>query len=167
MQLITENLAKHHIRNEFYCGHEWLDVYLKTQVNQDIRKRLAVCFVISDQASNRVMGYYTLSNTGLSRELIPESLQKKFPPAYKTIPATLLGRLARDQHFKKQGLGEKLLIDALYRSYLASLELGSFAVIVDPIDEFAVQFYASYGFQLLPDSGKMFMTMKTIEQLFE
>lgn len=168
MELHTVSLAKHHIREEFSCGQEVLDAYLKKQANQDIRKRLAMCFILSDEPKdNRVKGYYTLSNTSIPREFIPDDLQRRFPKAYKVIPATLLGRLARDRNFTKQGLGEKLLIDALYRSYLASRELGSFAVVVDPINEFAEQFYASYGFAKLPDSGKMFLSMKTIEQLFE
>ena len=168
MEFQTVILAKHHIRNEFTCGQEILDDYIKKQANQDMRKRLAMCFIIADEPNDsRVKGYYTLSNTSISREFIPEELQRKFPKAYTAIPATLLGRLARDRNFTKQGLGEKLLIDALYRSYLASRELGSFAVVVDPLDEIAEQFYASYGFTKLPDSGKLFLPMKTIEQLFE
>lgn len=138
MEFQTVGLAKHHIREEFSCGHEIVDEYLKNQANQDIRKRLAMCFVLSDEPiDNRVKGYYTFSNTSIPREFIPDDLQSRFPQAYKVIPATLLGRLARDRNFTKQGIGEKLLIDALYRSYLASRELGSFAVVVDPIDEFA------------------------------
>ena len=45
-------------------------------------------------------------------------------------------------------------------------EIGSMAVIVDPIDEQAVQFYQKFGFILL-DSGKMFLAMKTIVDLFD
>jgi len=168
MELHTVSLAKHHIRKEFDCGQVVLDEYLKKQANQDIRKRIAMCFIISDEPEdNRVKGYYTLSNTSIPRDLIPDDLQRRFPHAYKSIPATLLGRLARDRNFTKQGIGEKLLIDALYRSYLASREIGSFAVVVEPINEIAEQFYSSYGFTKLPDSGKMILAMKTIEQLFE
>lgn len=168
MELQTVILQNFHFRNDFECGHEILDDYLKKQVNQDVKKKLAVCFVISEFQNHqeRVKGYYTLSNTGLSRELIPDIYQKKFPKSYKSIPATLLGRLARDMSSRGTGMGEKLLIDALFRSYLASEQIGSFAVIVDPIDENANVFYESYGFKLLPDSGKMFLPMGTIKQLF-
>ena len=168
VELQTVPLSKHHLRDNFSCGQAVLDDYIKRQANQDIRKKLAMCFVLADQSqAHRVKCYYTLSNASLSRDLIPVELEKRFPKAYKTIPTTLLGRLARDVSYAKQGLGEILLIDALYRSYLASMELGSFAVVVDPIDMFAEQFYACYGFTMLPDSGKMFIAMKTIEQLFK
>ena len=60
-----------------------------------------------------------------------------------------------------------LLVDALKRSYEISKSIGSFAVIVDPLDENAVQFYKKYGFILLPDSGKMFLPMQTIKAAFE
>ncbi|MBD3637447.1 MAG: GNAT family N-acetyltransferase [Crocinitomicaceae bacterium] len=168
MELQTVSLQKSHFRDEFDCGQEILDDYLKKQANQDVKKKLSACFVISEKINDkdRVQGYYTLSNTGIPRELIPDKFQKKFPTAYKTIPATLLGRLARDKTCKGKGMGERLLVDALFRSYLASEQLGSFAVVVDPIDEMAISFYESYGFKLLPDSGKMFIPMATIKQLF-
>jgi hypothetical protein len=58
------------------------------------------------------------------------------------------------------------LIDALKRSYEVSNEIGSFAVVVDPIDNIAEEFYSKYDFINLPDSGKMFITMKTLKLLF-
>ena len=83
------------------------------------------------------------------------------------MPATLLGRLAINHSFKKQGLGELILMDALKRSYNTSLSsIGSMAVIVDPIDEDAVKFYKKYGFIQLTDSGKMFISIDTVSKLF-
>jgi len=58
------------------------------------------------------------------------------------------------------------LVDALKRCFELSVLLGSFAVIVDPLDLEAELFYKKYGFIKLPDSGKMFLPMRTIEQLF-
>jgi GNAT superfamily N-acetyltransferase len=96
-----------------------------------------------------------------------EEIVKKLPLSYKDLPATLLGRLAVDNRYQGQGLGELLLIDALKRSYDTSItSIGSMAVIVDPIDDDAVKFYKKYGFILLPDSGKMFIAMDTVSRLF-
>jgi hypothetical protein len=39
-------------------------------------------------------------------------------------------------------------------------------MVVDPLDEDAEAFYTKYGFIMLPDSGKMFLPMKTIKNLF-
>jgi GNAT superfamily N-acetyltransferase len=78
-----------------------------------------------------------------------------------------LGRLAVDLKYQGKGVGAILLIDALKRSYELTQLIGSFAVVVDPLNKKAEEFYAKYGFILLPDSKKMFLAMKTIRQLFE
>ncbi len=157
-------LDKSHNRKNFYCEESSLTDYIKNQVSQDIRKRLAACFVAIDDNQN-VIGYYTLTSESIGREYIPEKYIKQVPKNYNA-PVILLGRLARDIRAKGTGLGEYLLLDALFRSYtLSSQNIGAMAVVVDPINELAVNFYKKYGFEQLPDSEKMFLPMKIIEQL--
>jgi GNAT superfamily N-acetyltransferase len=98
--------------------------------------------------------------------LIPESFRKNLPKSYLSIPTILLGRLAIDKEFQGKGIGKLLLIDSLRRCCDISESLGIFAVIVDPLDNEAETFYEKYGFIKLPDSGKMFLAMKTIKELF-
>lgn len=157
-------LEKAHNRKNFTCEEDSLTHYIRKQVSQDIRKRLATCFVAIDERQN-VVGYYTLTSESLGRELIPEKYLKQVPKNYNA-PVILLGRLARDISAKGTGLGEYLLLDALFRSYQLSNEsIGAMAVVVDPINEKAIDFYKKYGFEQLPDSEKMFLPMKVIEQL--
>lgn len=167
MNELTEILNSNHRKKEFSCGNEMLDDYLHKQANQDIKRKLSACFVLNDKETDLLKGYYTLANNSLAQELIPEEFQKKLPNSYKSIPTTLLGRLAIDNRFQKQGVGKLLLIDALRRSFEISKSIGSFAVVVAPIDEDAERFYDKYGFIKLPDSGKMFLPMNTIKILFE
>lgn len=166
MSYLTQLLDSIHKKNEFDCGQELLNSYLHKQANQDVKRQLSVCFVIIDE-NNTIKGYYTLSNASIDREFIPDQIKSKLPKSYLDIPVTLLGRLARDKNNNGERLGETLLLDALKRCYDISFTIGSMAVIVDPIDEAAKFFYLKYGFILLPDSKKMFMTMKTISILFE
>ncbi len=157
-------LEKNHNRKNFTCEEDSLTEYIKKQVSQDIRKKLATCFVAVDNEQN-VIGYYTLTSESLGRELIPYKYLKQVPRNYNA-PVILLGRLARDIKTKGTGLGEHLLMDALFRSYKLSKEsIGAMAVVVDPINNKAVEFYEKYGFEHLPDSEKMFLPMKVIEQL--
>jgi predicted GNAT family N-acyltransferase len=135
------------------------------QAKQDIKRKLTACFILSDDELT-VKGYYTLSNTSVNRDFLPESIIKILPPSYKLLPATLLGRLAVDINYKGQGLGSNLLIDALKRSYLNSLQIASMAVVVDPLDDEANAFYYHFGFIELPDSGKMFIPMAQLEHIF-
>lgn len=159
-----QRLEKSHNRSNFNCEVESLTVYLKKQVSQDIRKRLATCFVAVDDKQN-VIGYYTLSSESLGRDLIPEKYLKQVPQNYNA-PVILLGRLARDFSQKGTGLGEHLLLDALFRSYqLSNVSIGAMAVVVDPINAKAFEFYHRYGFEQLPDSEKMFIPMQVIGKL--
>jgi GNAT superfamily N-acetyltransferase len=155
-----------HNRKSFDCGIPALNDYLKIQAGQDMRRKLSACFVIAQSENSDVLGYYTLSNYSIPPTHFPESVRKKFPPNYLSIPVTLLGRLAVSENQKGKGLGKILLIDALRRTYEASLEIGSLAVVVDPIKQEAMEFYRKYDFVLLPDSGKMMIGMKILWELF-
>jgi predicted GNAT family N-acyltransferase len=157
-------LDKTHDRIDFHCEDESLTEYIKKQVSQDIKKGLVKCFVVIDE-QRKVIGYYTLSSESLGRDSIPEKYMKKIPVNYNA-PVILLGRLARHSSRKASGLGEYLLIDALVRSYdLSELSIGAMAVVVDPINENAINFYSKYGFILLSSSGKMFLPMNVIAKL--
>jgi len=164
---MIELLDKKHNRNDFDCGKELLNDYLKTQAGQDIKRKLSACFVFVDKETQIIQGYYTLSNSSISLNSFSEQIQKKLPKSYKSIPTTLLGRLATDKRFQGNGIGRILLIDALKRSYGISNEIGSFGIVVDPIDDEAKGFYQKYDFIELPDSKKMFIATQTLKQLFE
>ncbi len=167
MNYLTEPLNPLHKKKNFICGKKLLDDYFRTQAKQDVKRKLAACFVLTDE-DNNLKGYYTLSSTSVIRKLLPENIIKKLPPTYHNLPATLLGRLAIDNNYKGQKLGELLLIEALKRSHeISQNSIGSMAVIVDPIDDDAIQFYSKYGFVLLSDSRKMFIPMETISELFK
>lgn len=163
---MIELLGIVHNRVDFDCGKELLNKYLKTQAGQDVKRKLSACFVLSDKETNIIKGYYTLSNNSIPLSSFSEKIQKKIPKSYTSIPTTLLGRLAIDIKYQGKGIGKILLIDALKRAYEISLEIGSFAVVVDPIDVEAERFYKKYDFIKLPDSGKMFITIKTLSELF-
>ena len=164
MSIKIEPLNSSLNKKDFSCGKVMLDNYFHTQASQDVRRKLCVVFAMSKDVT--VLGYYTLSNASVPAELMPEAIRKQMPKSYEVLPVTLLGRLAADKKFTGQGLGSILLIDALKRSFeIASKSLGSIGVIVDPLDSDAIAFYEKFGFILLPDSGKMFLTMDVIAKL--
>lgn len=91
---------------------------------------------------------------------IPDALRKKLP---KRLPigAALIGRLGRHVDFKGHGLGEALLFDATKR--IANSPVASHALIVDPIDDKAVEFYRSFNFirMDIEGSSRMYLTVDT------
>jgi len=133
-------------------------------VTKDVNAGVCTCFVIVND-ENCVIGYYTLSTESIPKSDAPIEFLKKIK--YQYIPVILLGRLAIDKNEFGKGYGKFLLIDSLKRSLdVAKNQIGAVAVIVDPIDEEAINFYSKYGFILLPSSGRMFMSMKKIEIAF-
>jgi len=164
---MIELLDKKHNRIDFDSGKEFLNNYLKNQAGQDVKRKLSACFVLAENETNIIQGFYTLSNNSIPLSSVPEQIRKKLSGSYISAPTTLIGRMAIDKKFQGQGFGKILLIDALKRSFDNSQVIGSFAVVVDPIDKDAEMFYKKYDFIKLPDSGKMFIATKTLNELFE
>lgn len=149
-----------HDRKIFNSASEPLNRYLREQASQDIRRRVAACFVALD-GERHIAGYYTLASASLLLTDLPASTGKKLP-RYPTVPAVRMGRLAVDLAFKGQGLGSALLADALARA--ARSEIAAFALIVDAKDEAAAAFYRHHSFIALPDSPlTLFLPLATIQ----
>ncbi|WP_149525604.1 GNAT family N-acetyltransferase [Sphingobacterium hotanense] len=162
--MISTVLEKKHNRKNFRCGVDELDIYLKQYANQDIKRRLAVCYVIADK-NNDVIGYYTLSSNHIDISDILENLAKSL--TYSEVPVIIIGRLAVHQDYQGNKLGQALLIDAFKRILEISTLVGNHAVIVDPTNEPAEKFYAKLGFIPLKKSKRMFLPLRTIVDLFE
>ena len=71
--------------------------------------------------------------------------------SYAVVPPTLLGRFAVDRRHHGHGIGEFLMMDALGRVHEQSSQIGTVAVIVDAIDQKAIQFYKQYDFIPFPE----------------
>ncbi len=140
-------LSSAHDRSGFSSGSAALDRYFRELVSQDVKRRLATCFVAVSIASNEAAGYYTLAATSVALTALAPDIAKKLP-RYPVVPAALIGRLAVALGHQGRGLGGILLADAVLRT--ARVELGVFALLVDAKDENAERFYERYGFTLLP-----------------
>ncbi|MBK1878781.1 hypothetical protein [Pelagicoccus mobilis] len=157
---------KIHDRESFICEEPALNDFIRKQANRESKANTSRCFVLTTKESpTTIRGYYTLSATSISLSNLPEKTAKKLPNRDK-VPATLLGRIARDLSFKSEGIGEHLMFSALNRAYLASLEVASSGVVIDPKNEPLANYYANYGFIKLQgdeSSIRMFLLMKDIE----
>ena len=138
-----EPLADVHDRTAFASGVAALDTYFASQATQDIRRRVAACFVAVERSSKTVVGYYTIATSSLPLTDIAAATAKKLP-RYPLVPAVRVGRLAVSSAHRGKGIGAGLLIDAIARSFRA--DLMAFAVVVDAKDAAAGAFYAHHGF---------------------
>jgi GNAT superfamily N-acetyltransferase len=146
-------------RTQFNCGSEPLNRYFREQVTQDMRRRVASCFVAIDDELN-IAAYYTLAAASILLKDLPDNAIKKLP-RYPTIPAVRMGRLAVDNTLKGQGLGGALLADALIRA--SNSEIAAYALMVEAKDESTSDFYSHHGFISLPDSPlTLFLPLSTV-----
>jgi GNAT superfamily N-acetyltransferase len=159
-----EPLGSSHDRAAFSCGVPELDRYLRQQAGQDLKRRLAAVFVLT-QDSKTVAGFYTLSaHSILASELPPDQARTlpRFP-----LPVTLIGRMGVAQSLQGLGLGEFLLLDALHRARLSTRQVASWAVVVDAKTG-ARDFYLKHDFTPLPTQpSRLILPMQTIEKMLE
>jgi GNAT superfamily N-acetyltransferase len=158
--LNIEPLNTNHDRSNFQCGVDALDMYLKKQARQDIKRHISRVFVArKSMTPKNVVGYYTLSSLSIDFKELPEKLSKKLPK--HQIPAALIGRLAVSRNAQGHGVGRMLLADAIKRTLSISDEIAIYAMIVDAIDKKAQGFYEQFGFiHISDDSHRLFLPLK-------
>jgi ribosomal protein S18 acetylase RimI-like enzyme len=155
--------AARHRRAEFGCESQPLTDYLRKQARQDMAAKTSVCFVLVPVSDpGRIAGYYTLSASSVLLAGLPAELSGRLPK-YPNVPATLLGRLARDVEFKGMGIGPLLMRDALERAWMHSTEIGSVAVVTDPKDARATEFYRQFGFRTF-EERRMVLPMQGLDR---
>ena len=160
-----EPLSADHDRTQFVSGSAQLDRYFREQASQDIKRRIATCFVAINTETQEIAGFYTLTATSIALQALSPEIVKKLP-RYPVVPAALLGRLAIAQKAQGKGLGAALLADALIRT--ARAELGVFAMIVDAKDEAAQRFYERFGFTLLSgETRRLVLPLATVLRQLE
>lgn len=158
--------SKIHDREAFSCGEPSLDEYLKRRASQDLKRRLSVTYVFAPRDEPaRVAGYFTLSAYAVLASELPEEVATRLP-RHDRFPATLIGRLARDEAHRGTGLGELLLLEALTRALENSDRVASFAVVVDALNDHAAEFYTRYGFlPFADDRRRLYLPMGTVKAL--
>jgi GNAT superfamily N-acetyltransferase len=158
---VTEALCRDHDRAAFRSGVDALDRYLRELALQDMKRRIAGCFVALDDART-IVGFYTLAATAVAVDALPTELTKRLP-RYPLVPAVLIGRLAVALDHQGKGLGRALIFDAAIRT--DRLGIGTFALIVDAKDDRAVSFYQSSGFELIHgETRRLFVPVATALQ---
>ncbi len=156
-------LHSEHLLDEFDCGNETLNEWLRKRALKNQGYGASRTFVICDQ--EKVVAYYALASGSVQRELAPKSMTRNMP---EPLPVIVLGRLAVNGSYKGQGLGAELLRDAILRSIFTSKNIGTSAILVHAISQEAKGFYEKHGFQVSPlESMTLFLSMRKLKKLFE
>ena len=140
-------------RAGFSCSSDPLNRYFHAQASQDMRRKVASCYIAVDQTKDVIAGYYTLSAADIPLTELSPDLTKRLP-RYPTLPAARLGRLAVDHRYLGQKLGALLLADAVMRA--SASDVAVYSMVVDAKDAHAEAFYRHHGFVAYASvSGKL------------
>jgi GNAT superfamily N-acetyltransferase len=143
-----EPLSGEHNLDDFNCGVESLDLWLKKHARQAAAINSARTFVVHDDDQDRIVGYHTLTAASIERREATPRAAKGMPQ--HPIPAALLARLAVDRSVQGRGLGAWLLRDAMMRTLSAADALAIRVLLVHAIDDQARSFYERHGFEPSP-----------------
>ena len=138
-------IAGYHNFDEFKCGVSLLDNWLKKRARSNERSRASRTYVLCD--GDKVIGYYALASGSLANKMAPGKIKRNMPDP---IPIMVLGRLAIDQEYQGNKLGDALLREAILRVLQAANIAGSKAILAHAISAEAKKFYIDRGFIVSP-----------------
>ena len=149
---------------EFDCGKEPLNQYLKRFALVNTAAGVARTYVTVINGEWAAMGYYSLAAGSAERAHAPERVTKGTPNY--PVPVVLIGRMAVDKRCQGQGLGKGLLRDALLRIASAAEVIGVRAVLVHAKDREARKFYEKWGFVSSPTNElHLMLLMKDLKRV--
>jgi predicted N-acetyltransferase YhbS len=143
-------LAEIHELDDFNSGETSLDDWLKKRARNNQAGGASSVYVSCED--NRVAAYYSLSASAVTAALTPGRFRRNMPDP---IPVVLLGRLAIDTRWQRQGVGRSLFKDAALRVSQAADTIGVRGIVVHAISDDARKFYIALGFTECPGEPMM------------
>ncbi len=159
-----DRLGPQHALDDFECGHADLDTRLKRHALAAQQMDSARTFVLVE--GDRVIGYFSLTMGSVLRAHAPTKLVRGLPPY--PVGMVLLARLAVHSAAQRQGLGARLLAEALRKAVSAGKAAAARLVVVDAVDEDAARFYAHHGFIAVPEHpSRLYRRVKDVRMSLE
>lgn len=159
-----ELLAKSHDRDGFDCGIEPLNLFLKHTARQHAERGISRTYVLVDENAvepKAIIGYFALNLCQIRSEALSPEQARKLP---RNVSGVRLGRLARDNQFKGQGIGNILMVATMEKFIEVFNLAGGVGLFVDAKDQKAKEFYERFGFVSLPSNEfELFLPLKTIQ----
>ncbi|MBX9788522.1 MAG: GNAT family N-acetyltransferase [Pirellulales bacterium] len=157
-----EPLRRDHSRQGFDSGVREVDAWLATRALQSQSKRLSSTKLLV--AAGRIAGYFTLASGHIKFDELPIELARGLPR--RTLPVATLAWLGVDRRHQGQGLGARLLAQALRDCCAASKAFPFIAVVLDCLNEDAKQFYQRWDFRELPGAPyRLYLSAARLEAM--
>src|SRR5262245_57405966 len=160
--LFIEKLHRNHAIDDFDCGRESLNRFLKRYALQSQQAGASQTYMAL--IDKTVVGYYILVVGQVDYKDAPERRKKGL--ARHPVPIMLLARLAIGTAWQGKGIGSGLMKDAMLRTLKAADIAGIRAFAVHAKDDAAKAFYEHFDFIASPtDPYHLFRLLKDIRAL--
>lgn len=156
-----EPLADAHELNDFFCGVDSLDDWLKRRARANQASGASRTFVVAE--GHKVVAYYALASGAIAAASSIGRFRRNMPDP---IPVAILGRLAIDRAQQGRGLGRALFRDCALRVAHAADTIGIRGIVVHAISDQAKAFYQALGFDPSPaEPMTLMVTLADIRSL--
>ena len=154
-----ELLEARHGREDFDCGNDVLNDFLRRRAGQQQRRGFGKTYVVLADNGVDVIGFLTVSVGQVEAQALPSPLKLPRHPA----PMLRIGRLAVDKRVQGKGIGQDLLAFALHLALEFAERVGLYAVVVDAKDAQAAEFYRRLHFEpTLDDALCLFLPLSRL-----
>ncbi|MEX0892242.1 MAG: GNAT family N-acetyltransferase [Gemmatimonadota bacterium] len=147
--MIIRHVEPSDTKGGFRCGVPALDTFFSkrawTQHNKDDANRV---YVLVDEASGEVLGFYTLCAKEVARSRLEGIVSRSAPP--HPLGVFYIGYFAVAESHQGRGLGRRLMADALRRCVEAADTIAAVGVFLDSLDDDSTAFYHRLGFVDIP-----------------
>jgi ribosomal protein S18 acetylase RimI-like enzyme len=138
--------------NRFDCGKRPLDQFIKNKARKAVTRNEHRVFCAHLDGSPSIIGYYALQVGGDSVSELPDVNKNNYLKNYVAFPAIHLSFVAVHTDYRRQGLGEFLLMDVFSKAAAISDCAGFFALTLQSLDEDSTAFYESLNFRVYSEN---------------
>ena len=146
----------------FDCGNEMINTFVQKSLKKRVKKYLSQAYVLLNEKENFV-GFYTLDTFSINKEIF--ELPNKPSTLPPIVPVVKLNILGIDKTLQGQGIGKRLLKDALLKVVNIS-KIARCVGIYLTAEKDAVTFYEKLGFVALNNAEPLPMFLH-IEKILE
>ena len=142
-----------------------MDEWLAAHALQNQEKRLSATKVLLDD-TGAIAGYYTLATAQVDFGDLPAELTKRLPR--RVLPVAVLAWLGVSTERHGQGLGGRLLAQAMRDCHEAGKTFAFVAVVLDCLNDAAKAFYLRWDFDEMPGHPyRLFLSAKRLDAMYD
>lgn len=157
-----------HGRDQFDCGNDRLNNFLKLSAKRQQRGDMTRVYVALRQGQSDILGYHAINGGSMNVDQLEN--KPRGVPSHGALPVLFLGQIAVSRHAQGQGIGSILMHHVFQKAAVVADSIGCFAILLDVMRdggdaafEQRKAWYEAFGFQTMPSNeARMFMTLKDV-----